>query len=520
MSANNAKIPTTERVVKSVPFPPSHKLTLSEVFDSKTGKPRIDALKQHFILEGRIEEAAALRIINEGATLLRQEKTMIDIEAPVTGKPADSSEYMECTSLSFEINSIPTAKRSVFLMSCGAKTYLTLWSSLTSKAPNEMFSFRVLYVYRGHQSVHSCRLLFFSKGRRLRFQLVSDRFARETQLVADNLPFCGSVNRQCTIAKHHSGAYTFSDHFFFFNDPLRSKEKVGIRERCGLSITEADKGRESGRFHFAKLMPDHHINICLVFYYDLNFPAQTYLYVLMCNIAQNISQRFCRHLLTKWYLIIANNLVFQRFIEWLWSNCSCSYMCLSDGIPCVVTASTFPSVSFLGKFSSLETWSEPVLFNFFPHSLLDNCWTSSIVETRELRTEKDDTVNGLSSGTESQEDTSARKEVIRNKIRAIGKMARVFSVLREESESVLQLKGLTPTGTLPLGALSGGKTSLRNALAGFSPHHKITSFEEAKGLDKINERMPPRRDAPLSGGGGGGGPSSPQTDEHSNSAGS
>uniref|UniRef100_A0A1I7WMR1 DUF4148 domain-containing protein n=1 Tax=Heterorhabditis bacteriophora TaxID=37862 RepID=A0A1I7WMR1_HETBA len=55
----------TERFVKSVQFPISERLNVDQVYDRRTGKPRHEVLRDHFIKEGRIEEEAAIRIIQE-----------------------------------------------------------------------------------------------------------------------------------------------------------------------------------------------------------------------------------------------------------------------------------------------------------------------------------------------------------------------------------------------------------------------------------------------------------------------
>lgn len=49
---------------------------------------------------------------------------------------------------------------------------------------------------------------------------------------------------------------------------------------------------------------------------------------------------------------------------------------------------------------------------------------------------------------------------------------------REESESVLTLKGLTPTGTLPLGVLSGGKQTIESGEYEGAPPKKHAPLPE------------------------------------------
>lgn len=67
-----------------MPYPPQRKLALGEVFEG--GKPKAELLRTHLVKEGRVEEDVALKIINDGADILRQEKCMLEVEAPITGR--------------------------------------------------------------------------------------------------------------------------------------------------------------------------------------------------------------------------------------------------------------------------------------------------------------------------------------------------------------------------------------------------------------------------------------------------
>ncbi|RCH80955.1 3',5'-cyclic-nucleotide phosphodiesterase (PDEase) (3':5'-CNP), partial [Rhizopus stolonifer] len=138
-----------------------------------------------------------------------------------------------------------------------------------------------------------------------------------------------------------------------------------------------------------------------------------------------------------------------------------------------------PHPFWLPKFMDVVEWSLPFVGEKITNMLLA---ILNICSKEELLADEEEDEKMNKSNIDAAEDAEQRKMVIRNKILAIGKISRVYSVLRENSERITELKSLSPTGRLPLGTLALGAEGIKSA---------ITSFEDAKKADLENERLPP-----------------------------
>ncbi|XP_014677393.1 PREDICTED: serine/threonine-protein phosphatase 2B catalytic subunit 3-like isoform X3 [Priapulus caudatus] len=436
MATTNEKLSTLDRLVKSTPFPPNRRLSNSDVFDAK-GKPRMDVIKNHFILEGRLEESVALRLINEGAATLRSEKTMVDVEAPITVCGDIHGQFYDLMKL-FEVGGPPASTRYLFLGDYVDRGYFSIECVLYLWALKLLYP-TTLFLLRGnHECRHLTEYFTFKTECKMKY---SERVYDACMDAFDCLPLAALMNQQflCVHGGLSPEVHTLDD----IRKLDRFKEPPAFGPMCDLLWSDPleDFGSEKNSEHFSH----NSVRGCSYFYSYAaccDFLAQNNLLsIIRAHEAQDAGYRMYRK-------------------------------SQATGFPSLITI--FSAPNYLDVYNNKVT---EMLVNVL-----------NICSDDELMSEGDDTFEGGAS--------VARKEVIRNKILAIGKMARVFSVLREESESVLQLKGLTPSGALPMGALSGGRQSLEGAISGFNPHHKISGFYEAKGLDKVNERMPPRKDMP------------------------
>jgi serine/threonine-protein phosphatase 2B catalytic subunit len=89
-------------------------------------------------------------------------------------------------------------------------------------------------------------------------------------------------------------------------------------------------------------------------------------------------------------------------------------------------------------------------------------------------------------------EAEAKRMIIRNKIKAVGKLAVVFNTLRTEKESINELKAVLGVQKLPPGSLALGAEGIKDGINWF--YAAIKTFDEARLADLDNERLPPTKD--------------------------
>ncbi|KAJ6261575.1 Serine/threonine-protein phosphatase [Drechslerella dactyloides] len=477
---DGTQVSTQERVIKEVQAPATHKPTDEQFYDPKDpSKPNLTFLKQHFYREGRLTEEQALFIIQKGTEILRQESNLLEMDAPITVCGDVHGQYYDLMKL-FEVGGNPEETRYLFLGDYVDRGYfsiecvLYLWA-LKIHYPN------TLWLLRGN---HECRHLtdYFTFKLECKHKYTERVYDACTESFCA-LPLAAIMNKQFLCI--HGG---LSPELHTLDD-IRAIDRFREPPTQGLmcDILWSDPLEEFGQEKTNDFFTHNHVRGCSYFF---SYPAacsflekNNLLSIIRAHEAQDAGYRMYRKTKTTGFPSVMTIFSAPNYLD-VYNN-KAAVLKYENNVMNIRQFNCTPHPYWLPNFMDVFTWSLP----FVGEKIIVTDMLIAILNTcskDELETETPITVSEPASPPISEsggdpESIEAKRRAIKNKILAIGRLSRVFQVLREESESITELK-TAAGGKLPAGTLMLGAEGIKNAIHG---------FEDARKVDLQNERLPP-----------------------------
>ncbi|KAK5627410.1 hypothetical protein RRF57_003125 [Xylaria bambusicola] len=475
---DGSQVNTTERVCKDVQAPAMFKPTDEQFFeDDSHTKPNIAFLKQHFYREGRLTDEQALWIIQRGTELLRKEPNLLEMDAPITVCGDVHGQYYDLMKL-FEVGGDPAETRYLFLGDYVDRGYfsiecvLYLWS-LKIHYPT------TLWLLRGN---HECRHLtdYFTFKLECKHKY-SEAIYEACMESFCSLPLAAVMNKQFLCI--HGG---LSPELHTLDD-LRNIDRFREPPTQGLmcDILWADPLEDFGQEKTNEFFMHNHVRGCSYFFSyhaACNFlEKNNLLSIIRAHEAQDAGYRMYRKTRTTGFPSVMTIFSAPNYLD-VYNN-KAAVLKYENNVMNIRQFNCTPHPYWLPNFMDVFTWSLPFVGEKITDMLIAILSTCSEEELRQPDTPSTTTGPHSPPLASPAADASleARKRAVKNKILAIGRMSRVFNVLREESERVTELKTVSG-GRLPAGTLMLGAEGIKNA---------ITSFEDARKVDIQNERLPP-----------------------------
>ncbi|KAI9462857.1 Serine/threonine-protein phosphatase 2B catalytic subunit A1 [Lactarius psammicola] len=469
---NGYTVSTQERAVKEVQAP-AMTIPTNDQFFAKTDrtKPDIAFLKNHFYREGRIKEEHALYIVGKATQLLRAEPNVLSVDAPVTVCGDIHGQYYDLMKL-FEIGGKPSNTRYLFLGDYVDRGYfsiecvLYLWA-LKIWYPDSFF------LLRGN---HECRHLtdYFTFKLECKHKY-SERVYEACIESFCALPLAAIMNKQflCIHGGLSPELHTVDDirKLDRFHEPPTS----GLMCDILWSDPIEDFGQERGPENFVH----NHVRGCSYFY---TYKAvceflerNRLLSIIRAHEAQDAGYRMYRKSRKTGFPSVMTLFSAPNYLD-VYNN-KAAMVKYESNMFSIRQFNNMPHPYWLPNFMDAFSWSLP----FVGEKITDMLAAVLNICTQEELKEGSGG-SAMASAAPVDRDVAERRKVIKNKILAVGRMAHFFSLLREESERVSELKSISGSSRLPYGTLALGAEGIKNA---------IKTFDDARKSDIENERMPP-----------------------------